>query len=288
MQDSRSECKDTDNALKHYCPSTASTMLSLITSLFSSKDLTYGRASLPYCKKELVFRSPPYHYTEHTIPFPNHPTYPNANHFIYYQTWLLSNVKQRNVDVLIVHGLDYYGGHNAENVDELLQGGFRIISLDLPSFGRSSGRHSYLNDWKELTEAVRCVIDHLKKGDEYTATNNPSSIDPTLPLESRPKSRKLVLSGRSLGGLVALSYSILYPSTIDALHLFAPLVFVSESSRPSKFVEYVAKVIAQTPLGYLPISNSKKGQSSSDPKVEEEFMNGTERCACKSEAKNKY
>jgi len=234
-------------------------MLSSITTLFStSPDLTYGRASLPYNKHELAFRSAPYHHTEHIVPFLNHPTYPNGDHFVYYQTWLLSTVKQRNVDVIIVHGMDDYGGRNADNIDELLEEGFRIISLDLPSFGRSSGKHAYLNDWKELTEGVRCVIEHLKKENESHATDNASLTDSTHALASRPKPRKLVLSGRSLGGFVALSYSILYPSTIDMIHLLCPLVFVSETSRPSKLIEYIAKAIAKSPLGYLPMSNAQR------------------------------
>ncbi|CAG8478876.1 2507_t:CDS:2 [Paraglomus occultum] len=246
-------------------------MLSSIATLFSTPpDLTYGRASLPYSKRELVFRSAPYHHTEHVVPFLNHPTYPNGDHFVYYQTWSLSTVKQRNVDVLLVHGMDDYGGRNADSVDKLLEEGFRVISLDLPSFGRSSGRHSYINDWKELTESVRCVIEHLKKENE---NYNASLTDSTRTLASRPQPRKLVLSGRSLGGFVALSYSILYPDTIDMIHLLCPLVFVTESSRPSKFTEYIAKAIAKTPFGYLPVSNAPRGKGSRDPKVYEEFLN---------------
>jgi alpha-beta hydrolase superfamily lysophospholipase len=63
-----------------------------------------------------------------------------------------------NNEMLIVHGIDDYGGRMSEHVDKVLKEGFRVIAMDLPSFGRSSGRHAYLNDWKELTEAVRCVI----------------------------------------------------------------------------------------------------------------------------------
>ncbi|CAG8566393.1 9296_t:CDS:2 [Paraglomus brasilianum] len=209
-------------------------MISSLTSLFSSSpDLTYGRASLPYSKYELAFRSAPYHHTEHIVPFPTRPTYPNADHFIYYQIWSLLNVKQRNVDVMFVHGLGGYGGHFSQHIDSVLREGFRVIALDLPSFGRSSGKHAYINDWKELTEAVRCVIDHLKKENENYTETNLSSKEPTLSSDSRPNPRKLVLCGESLGGFITLCYSILYPSTIDAIHLFSPLVFVSETSRPS-------------------------------------------------------
>ncbi|CAG8513967.1 4876_t:CDS:2 [Paraglomus occultum] len=249
-------------------------MIPSLTSLFSSPpDLTYGRASLPYNKYELAFRSAPYHHTEYIVPFPNHPTYPNADHFIYYQTWSLSNVKQRNLDVMIVHGMDGYGGRFSQHIDPALREGFRVIALDLPSFGRSSGKHAYLNDWKELTEAVHCVIDHLKKENENYTDTKLSSKGSTLPYDSRPNPRKLVLCGESLGGFITLCYSILYPHTIDAIHLFCPLVFVSETSRPSKLIELVAKVIAKSPLGYLPMSYAMVGKGSSDPKLEEEFRN---------------
>ena len=64
----------------------------------------------------------------------------------------------------MVHGMGSYGGRFSQHIDSVLRKGFRVIALDLPSFGRSSGQHAYLNDWKELTEAVHCVIDNLKKG----------------------------------------------------------------------------------------------------------------------------
>ncbi|CAG8647456.1 1984_t:CDS:2 [Funneliformis mosseae] len=219
----------------------------------SRRDLTYGRTSLPYSATEKIIRSPPYLSSDHILPFPFNN---DQDSFIYYQVWSLPTAKvQRNVDLLFIHGLNDYGGRFSENCIPILEAGFRIISPDLPSFGRSSGLHAYVTEWQDFIKATKLVVDNVK---ELDAKEN--------------RQRKLIISGGSLGGLIAMAYSIKYPNTFDALMLQCPLIHVAGQSRPSKFAEIIAKVIVNTPLGRLPIVSAHRGKSSSDPKVLENFL----------------
>ncbi|CAG8566028.1 15231_t:CDS:2 [Acaulospora morrowiae] len=217
------------------------------------KDLTYGRASIPYSPEEKVLREEPYICTEHNLPFP---TSDEPEGFVYYQAWSLPTAsKQRNTDIIYVHGLNEYGGRFSEFAIPILEQGFRIIALDLPSFGRSSGLHAFFKNWLDLIEAVHCVVNHVKQ------TN-----------ENENKKRNLILYGCSMGGMVVASCAIKYPDTFDAFGLSAPLVYVEEESRPSKFLETVADVLNKTPLGRMPIAEANRGKNSSDPTVEEKFL----------------
>ncbi|RHZ80350.1 hypothetical protein Glove_137g154 [Diversispora epigaea] len=207
------------------------------------KDSTFGRASLPLNFYEEILRSEPYVHTECKIPFPFNGA---TDSFIYYQTWFLPTTKfQRNTDILYIHGLNEYGGRFSETCVPYLEQGFRVIGLDLPGFGRSSGLHAHFNNCNDLIEAVHEVINHLKI--------------------SNDKKRKLILYGGSMGGMIILSYAIKYPDNFDALSVFAPLIYVSAESQPPKFVENIAKMLIKTPLGRLPIASAHSGKSSKDP-----------------------
>jgi acylglycerol lipase len=229
---------------------TRHTLYDILVKLFnlSQKDSTYGRAFLPFSSTEQIVRSPPYFCSEYRLPFPFNGS---KDSFIYYQVWSLPIAKiQHNVDVLFIHGLNDYGGRFSENCIPILEAGFRIIALDLPSFGRSSGLHAYVTDWQDFIKATKLVVDHVKERNAK---------------ESRQ--RKLVICGGSLGGLIVIEYSIQYPNTFDVLCVQCPLIYVAGQSRPSKFAEIIAKIIVNSPLGRLPLVAANRGKNSSDPRV---------------------
>ena len=226
------------------------TLIDPLLKLFniSQRDSTYGRAFLPFSLTEQIVRSPPYLYSEHRLPFPFNGA---KDSFIYYQVWYLPTAKiQRNADLLVVHGLNDYGGRFSEQSIPILEAGFRIIILDLPGFGRSSGLHAYVTDWQDFIKATKLVIDHVK---EKNAKEN--------------RQRKLIICGGSLGGLIVIEYSIKHPNTFDILCVQCPLIHIAGQSRPSKFAEIVAKLIVNSPLGRLPLVTAHRGKSSSDPRV---------------------
>ena len=43
-----------------------------------------------------------------------------------------------------------------------MESGFRVIAIDLPSFGRSSGLHAYVPSMRLLVEALHAVICHVQ------------------------------------------------------------------------------------------------------------------------------
>ncbi|CAG8513091.1 8090_t:CDS:2 [Ambispora gerdemannii] len=223
----------------------------------SSVDLTYGRVSLPFSPTEQTLRQEPYIYTDYSIPFPFKGEF---DRFIYYQTWSLSTVKQRDTDFVWLHGLNDYGGRFSQHCLQILEQGFRVISIDLPSFGRSSGLHACIKDWEELTEAVRVVITHVK---EQNANNTAFN---------KEKKRRVILGGGSMGGFIAISYAIKYPTDIDAFSVLCPLIYVAGASRPSKIIEYIAKVIVASPLGTLPLTPASRDKGHWDPAIEQAFL----------------
>jgi hypothetical protein len=80
--------------------------MNALREFFSPQDLTYGRASLPYSEYEQKLRTPPFTFTEGRLPFPLR----SDKDFIYYQSWALTTVPQRDVDIINVMGLNDYGG----------------------------------------------------------------------------------------------------------------------------------------------------------------------------------
>ncbi|CAG8643349.1 4534_t:CDS:2, partial [Dentiscutata erythropus] len=122
-----------------------------------------------------------------------------------------------------------------------LEQGFRIIGLDLPGFGRSSGLHAHINDCNDLIEAVHEVINHVKNLND--------------------KKRKVILYGGSMGGMIVLSYAIKYPDNFDAFSVYCPFIYLSSASRPSKFIEILARILIKTPLGRIPIAVAHSGKS---------------------------
>lgn len=148
--------------------------------------------------------------------------------------------------------------------------GFRVIVIDLPSFGRSSGLHSYLPSLRILVEAVHAVL-----------------VDVVLKDSDEAKNRKVFLQGESMGGFTGLYYAALYPPlpaqekpTKDKLETtrpnlagvasVAPMLAISEHSRPSAIVEKIARFIAFF-AGRLPFAPGVKGRVSDDIRVEHEF-----------------
>lgn len=146
--------------------------------------------------------------------------------------------------------------------------GFRVVAIDLPAFGRSTGLHCYLPSLRILVEAAHAVmIDIMEK--------DPPSM----------KNRKVFLQGESMGGFTALYYTALYPPLPDnASHAdmqvmrpniagvgcCAPMLAIAKNSRPAPVVEKIARFIAVF-AGRLPFAPGVKGNVSDDERVEIEF-----------------
>ncbi|CAO1634029.1 unnamed protein product [Sympodiomycopsis kandeliae] len=182
-----------------------------------------------------------------------------------------------NADVVLMHGINDYSGKLVPHGDHFAKAGFRVIIVDLPSFGRSSGLHAYLPSMRMLIEAIHAVLFDVKEYDDS---------DPLRESKQSDKRRKLFLEGHSMGGFTALYYSAICPPPqndpsskamdqgwrphIDGVAVAAPMIGISPESRPSIVVEYIARILRFF-VGRLPLASAVRGNVSEDHRVEEEF-----------------
>ena len=96
--------------------------------------------------------------------------------------------------VVLVHGIGDKGARDWAGLTALLADEFRVISFDLPGFGRSS-----------------------KGNEQYTPKNYANFIRHVV--EKRVQQRPFLLVGHSMGGAIALRYAALYPQDVQALVL---------------------------------------------------------------------
>nr|ODN88525.1 lysophospholipase [Cryptococcus depauperatus CBS 7855] len=199
-------------------------------------------------------------------------------------------------DLVMVHGLGDYSLRYLPHIKYFLQAGFRVILPDLPSYGRSTGVHSYLPSLLLLTSALHVVLADVVQND----------------LAHGRTQRKVFLSGASMGGWTVLYYLLKFPPTSNAetvaaqaprkdvsppkqgsgkgydqgerqcsnekvriqvagAFVLCPMVEVSKDSRPSLILEQIGRAIVYF-AGTLPLANAVRGNISDDPRVEEDFF----------------
>jgi pimeloyl-ACP methyl ester carboxylesterase len=108
--------------------------------------------------------------------------------------------------IVFLHGLGSYLKFWRYQLDEFAKKGYRVIAIDMIGYGKSSKPASFPYTMEAMGDAVRELLQQLEV--------------------SKP-----VLIGHSMGGQVALSYSIRYPSEPVAVVLTAPAGFETFSSR---------------------------------------------------------
>ncbi|WVF72190.1 hypothetical protein IAT40_007002 [Kwoniella sp. CBS 6097] len=187
------------------------------------------------------------------------------------------------------------GGRGRGRDMVVVHAGFRVIIPDLPSYGRSTGIHSYLPSLLLLTSCLHVVLTDVVQND----------------LANGREQSKVFLCGASMGGWTVLYYLLKYPPTEDPtdvasqasdpdspllppgqgkgyenierdrkdekvrIHVagafvLCPMVEVSKNSRPSIVVEYIGRALSYV-AGSLPLAKAVRGNVSDDPRVEEDF-----------------
>ncbi|CAO1633843.1 unnamed protein product [Parajaminaea phylloscopi] len=267
------------------------------------RDATYGRANVPLnsWEKQLVYENPRVkHRTgkvfmdEEALRRSGSWDKPGRSTFVSYTVfWIPDAVQEHGLDadVVLMHGINDYSGKLVPHGHHFATKGFRVIVVDLPSFGRSSGLHAYLPSTKLLTEAVYAVLKDVKAYDNAEADARTSSIDMVtsngLRSDVPVEKRRLFLEGHSMGGFTALSVAAQYPPpspgehrdivglhrhrpVIHGVAVAAPMIGISPESRPSYAVELVARFLRFF-LGRLPLASAVRGNVSDDSRVEDEF-----------------
>ena len=198
--------------------------------------------------------------------------------------WIPEAIEEHKLDadVLLMHGINDYSGKLVPHGHHFATKGFRVILVDLPSFGRSSGLHAYLPSMKMLTEAVHAVLGDVAAFDKGSGrADGDIGIRQGVDLQKR----KLFLEGHSMGGFTALFFAaqfsspeehdetksdIRYRPSISGVAVAAPMIGISPESRPPYAVELIGRLLKFF-LGRLPLAAGVRGNVSDDDRVEEEF-----------------
>ncbi len=106
--------------------------------------------------------------------------------------------KDREKVVVLLHGKNFSGYYWEEVTRYLLDREYRVIIPDQIGFGKSSKPSSYQYSFGQLALNTRALLDHLGV-------------------------RKIHLVGHSMGGMLATTFSVNYPDSVDKLILINPI-----------------------------------------------------------------
>ncbi|MEY3403103.1 MAG: Phospholipase YtpA [Cyanobacteriota bacterium] len=123
---------------------------------------------------------------------------------LYYQSWHPGG-EVRGI-LAIVHGLGGHSGLYKTIVEYLLPREYAVYALDLRGHGRSSGQRGYINTWAEFRDDLQAFLKLIQQQ------------QPGYPI---------FLLGHSLGGVIALDYTLHYikdQSTLAGVIGFSPSI----------------------------------------------------------------
>ncbi|KAF8512706.1 Alpha/Beta hydrolase protein [Gautieria morchelliformis] len=171
--------------------------------------------------------------------------------WLYYKIW--EKGSGNDCDIVMLHGINDYGGKWAPHVSNLLGKGFRVIVPDLPSHGRSCGLHVYIPTAEQLLDGVEAVL-----------------VDVDSLSDTR---RKTFFVGTSMGAGIIFNYCARHPGGERVAGVFgiAPMLGIAPETMPHPIMHKIARMICFF-AGRLPFAKAVKGNVSDDPRVEEEFL----------------
>lgn len=156
------------------------------------------------------------------------------------RTW---EPEQARADIVLVHGLGEHSGRYEAVGSQLAEAGFRVEAFDLVGFGASGGARADIDSWTRYLDQVEDHISAIRS------------------------ERPLVLFGHSMGGLIALEYSLSERPAPDLLILSSPGLMGGQAWQRA-----LAPVAARL-APRLTIPNGLKGeQLSRDPAVGEAYF----------------
>ncbi|MDQ0065501.1 alpha/beta fold hydrolase [Chryseobacterium lathyri] len=106
--------------------------------------------------------------------------------------------KPNGKTILLLHGKNFNGAYWEKTAKDLSDKGFRVVIPDQIGFGKSSKPQSYQFSFSQLAENTKAILDKLE-------------IDKTIVL------------GHSMGGMVAVRFTLLYPEKVQKLILENPI-----------------------------------------------------------------
>ncbi|KDE02364.1 hypothetical protein MVLG_07078 [Microbotryum lychnidis-dioicae p1A1 Lamole] len=262
------------------CPSDDYSLSAWISTL-RGQDRSYGRSSLPRAPFEQRLREE-YTTRDGKISLGKGGI---DKQWVCYQVWDPKQGTGNEKDLVLLHGINDYGGKFAMHAKKFLDEGYRVIVPDMPSHGRSSGLHCHLPHIELLADAVYLVLADVLLHDSKSLTPpNPSTSQTSS--STFTQSRKLFIAGQSMGGYAAVLTCLKYgSSTVSSLSprptvryhpkisgglFLCPMLEIISTSRPSYALELIARALASI-AGPLPFASANKGKNSEDPTIEIEF-----------------
>jgi alpha-beta hydrolase superfamily lysophospholipase len=118
---------------------------------------------------------------------------------LYYQRWRPEGIPRASLAV--IHGFGEHSGRYGNVVDWFVPRGYAIYALDQRGYGRSPGGRGHVNAFSEYRQDVAAFLDLVRNAEA---------------------GRPLFLLGHSLGGLIALDYSLHDPSGLDGVIASGP------------------------------------------------------------------
>jgi alpha-beta hydrolase superfamily lysophospholipase len=165
---------------------------------------------------------------------------------IYWQAWLPDGGAEPRAVVVIAHGASEHGGRYAWTGEQLVSRGYAVYAIDHRGHGRSAGDRAVIDRMRNAVEDLHTLV-------EKAAASHPG--------------RPLVLLGHSMGGAVALSYTIEHEDALDALVLSGPLAALEAASPVQRVAGRVLSVVAPK-LGVVGIDSSAVSR---DPDVVSDY-----------------
>jgi alpha-beta hydrolase superfamily lysophospholipase len=163
---------------------------------------------------------------------------------IYWQAWLPDG--EPRATVVLAHGASEHGGRYAWTGEQLAARGYALYAIDHRGHGRSAGDRAVIDRMANAVEDLHTLVEKAKG--------------------AQPQ-RPLVLLGHSMGGAVALSYTIEHEDALDALVLSGPLAALEAASPVQRVAGRVLSVLAPK-LGVVGIDSSAVSR---DPEVVKDY-----------------
>jgi alpha-beta hydrolase superfamily lysophospholipase len=158
----------------------------------------------------------------------------------YWQRWVPDAVR---ATVVISHGASEHSSRYAWTAEQLGARGYATYALDHRGHGHSAGPRAYIDRMDNVVADLDRVVDTARQGG------------------------RLFLLGHSMGGCVALTYTIRHQEKLDGLILSAPLAALEAASPVTRLAGRVLSAIAPR-LGVYDIDSSAVSR---DPQVVRDY-----------------
>jgi alpha-beta hydrolase superfamily lysophospholipase len=135
--------------------------------------------------------------------------------------------------VVLAHGASEHSGRYAWTAERLAERGYETYALDHRGHGRSSGPRAYIDRWDNVVADLDQLVDRASG-----AAPGP-----------------VFLLGHSMGGTVALAYTMKHQDKLDGLVLSAPLAALEAASPVERVAARVLSAVAPK-LGVVGIDST--------------------------------